>query len=244
MSANLFRCTLFSAVLAAGMAVTGGAQAQTNAPTAMESSAAVQVAGAHHHHNIQRHSMRYRGGHHAHRKGHRHARYKKHGRHGAHHHKRHRGSAHHSSGHYRGSYGQSRRYARPVMWVPGYGGVTQQIVDSLELTSKQEDLLTQAQDATRKNKVSWSRKPQKTLGTTRSEKTIDPHSMLEDRKEQHTERQAKREAQTEKWLALWDALEPEQQEAVSDYISTKRSGKKMRGQVPAKKDSTENNAAS
>lgn len=103
--------------------------------------------------------------------------------------------------------------AANVLFVPGYGGVSQAVVDQLELSDSQQKLLKQAQESTEKVRLTWSRKSQKSIGT------IDPRSTLEDRK-QHKEELAKaRNERTENWLELWDSLDDTQQAFLSGVFA-------------------------
>lgn len=115
-------------------------------------------------------------------------------------------------GHYEGM-----RSDNMVMFIPGYGGVGQYVVDQLVLSDNQRQLLEQAQESTAKVELTWSRKPQKSLGK------IDPHAMIGEREQRLEERAGARDESTKDWLALWDALDERQQAFLSGVFAERAS---------------------
>src|SRR5690625_4511310 len=137
----------------------------------------------------------------------------------AHHHRQRMHGKHKK--HFRG-----HRRAPIVMVVPGYGGVGQHVVDQLSLTHDQQALLAQAQDTARQARLTWSRKPQQTIGT------MDPRGRLQEREEQKKERLQAREQSTEHWLQLWDSLD-DQQQAMLSGVFAERSHRSMQRRNPS-----------
>lgn len=212
MQQSLFRRSAVTLAVAACLGWGAASVAQTTTPAAQPAGPqATLVADAHGVHHRGRHAMHqrskhYRGKHHrAGARGH-HARNK---------------SARHGGKHHR--YGSSRR-APAVMVIPGFGGVGQHVVDQLSLTDSQQSLLEQAQESTKKVRLSWSDKPQKTLST------MDPRARLEARQEHREARARARDTSTEHWLELWDSLDDKQQSFLSGVFAERASRQMQRRQ--------------
>lgn len=105
-----------------------------------------------------------------------------------------------------------------AMWVPGYGPVTNKVVESLGLDSKQTALLNQAQSFSAELKTQRDFHTKKPNATSQGDQ-LDPHGIVQSQQERMAERQQARTKATEKWLAVWDSLDTKQQDAIAAYVS-------------------------
>lgn len=123
---------------------------------------------------------------------------------------------HHKAGdHHKSKRGHMRDAA---MWVPGYGPLNTKFVESLALNDTQAKLLKDTQTEQKASREA-RRDAMKTarakgLEQLKSSK-IDPHAKLKQTEEAHKQAYADRSKLDEKWLAVWDALDPAQQEKVA-----------------------------
>ncbi len=108
--------------------------------------------------------------------------------------------------------------ADDAMWVPGYGPVSQEVVDSLALTTEQQALLTQAREAGF-GKMARGERPGERMRS--ADGAVDPHAALERRAEWREQQQARRDEHQKLWLAVWDALDDGQKETLSTYFNTR-----------------------
>jgi len=121
---------------------------------------------------------------------------------------------HHHMRHHRGRHHQ----IKAAMWVPGYGPIGKETLSSLSLNEEQQNLLEEAKAAgtdfrkTRREAI-------KTAARTRAEQLksgkLDPRQAVDAAADQQERALAARKGLNEKWLALWDALSPEQQGKVT-----------------------------
>lgn len=112
--------------------------------------------------------------------------------------------------------------ARAALVVPGYGGVSQELLDTLALTDAQKGLIEQAQQA---RKSLWSGQNDEMKSQREARKAqlltgkIDPRAAVE----AHQARRAKMmQAQTDmtaKWLAVWDALDDTQRGKIAAHLA-------------------------
>lgn len=112
--------------------------------------------------------------------------------------------------------GHHRFRADSGMWIPGYGMVGQKAVDALALTDSQLQLLQEARDSTRENLRGHRKAARRTID---ADKGLDPHGVVTQRARLRAERQQAQQAVTGKWLALWDALEPGQRDALAAHVA-------------------------
>lgn len=104
------------------------------------------------------------------------------------------------------------------LWVPGYGMVSNQTVDSLNLNDKQNKLLQNARDFSkdlRQKRIEGFKQSKSENKNT--DKLINPHAA--------NDRMLQRQESANKWLALWDSLDNDQKKIVSDAVVTNK-GKK------------------
>ncbi|MFA5520395.1 MAG: hypothetical protein WCY98_01365 [Castellaniella sp.] len=107
-----------------------------------------------------------------------------------------------------------------AMWVPGYGPVDQDTVDALALTAEQQALLDAARKAGAERRAD---SPRRERLAPAADGVLDPHARLKAGEAQREARQARRAEHQAQWLALWDALEPGQQEQLSQYFAERPS---------------------
>jgi hypothetical protein len=109
-----------------------------------------------------------------------------------------------------------------AMWVPGYGPLTHEFVDSLALTESQTKLVEEAkseQKAQRAEKRAAMKEGHKARTEQIKAGRIDPRSSLKQAEEAQQKAQAQRREVNDKWLAVWDALDAGQQAKVTAHLS-------------------------
>jgi hypothetical protein len=114
-------------------------------------------------------------------------------------------------------------HARDVaLWVPGYGALNREFVDTLALTAGQTKLIEEAK-ADQKAQRDERRAAMKQARDARMEQAktgkIDPRATLKQAEEAQQKAQAKRHEINEKWLAVWDALDSTQQAKVATQLN-------------------------
>jgi hypothetical protein len=114
-------------------------------------------------------------------------------------------------------------HARDVaLWVPGYGALNREFVDTLALTASQTKLIEEAK-ADQKAQQDERRAAMKQAREARMEQAktgkIDPRATLKQTEEAQQKAQAKRHEINEKWLAVWDALDSTQQAKVATQLN-------------------------
>jgi hypothetical protein len=109
-----------------------------------------------------------------------------------------------------------------AMWVPGYGPLTREFVDSLALTEAQTKLVEAAKADQKAQRGEW-RAAMKQARDARMEQIkagkIDPRATLKVTEEAQQKAQAKRREVNEKWLAVWEALDSTQQAKVATRLN-------------------------
>ncbi|HWL28804.1 MAG TPA: hypothetical protein VNQ97_07830 [Burkholderiaceae bacterium] len=109
-----------------------------------------------------------------------------------------------------------------AMWVPGYGPLTREFVDSLALTDSQAKLVEEAK-ADQKAQREERRTAMKHARVARLEQVktgkIDPRATLKQVDEAQQKAQAKRREMNDNWLAVWDALDSAQQAKVATHLN-------------------------
>lgn len=206
----LFRPSMVALATVACLAWGGVAQAQPSDTLPSEGISITQTTDVR---KADRRSARqmHRGGHQMHRGGHQMYRDGRHMDRDGHHARR--GAPY-------GSY-EGMRSGNVVMFIPGYGGVGQYVVDQLDLSDQQRQLLEQAQESADQVQLNWSRQSQKFLGT------MDPHAALEEREQRRQERATARDKSTKDWLALWDTLDEKQRAFLSGVFAERASNRHM-----------------
>jgi uncharacterized membrane protein len=122
-------------------------------------------------------------------------------------------TAHHArSGHHK-RWGHHHLHA--AMWVPGYGPVGRKELAALKLDDAQTQLLTSAQSAQkafRQQRHERMEQARKARAESLDSGKIDPHqAVAQGEQAMQADRDARANVQKQ-WLALWDALKPEQQQ--------------------------------
>jgi tryptophan 2,3-dioxygenase len=115
-----------------------------------------------------------------------------------------------------------RQLRDAAMWVPGYGPLSKDFVQSLALNEKQTAVLDTAK-AGQKEARAERRAAFKAAMKTRTEQAkagkIDPREALKYTEEAKEKAHAQRRGIDEKWLAVWDALDSSQQQKVAAHFS-------------------------
>lgn len=108
-----------------------------------------------------------------------------------------------------------------AMWVPGYGPLSKDVVESLSLTDSQVKLVDAAKAEQKANRGE-RREAMKSARAAKAEQfksgVIDPQAALKQRDEAHQKVQAERRAVDQKWLAVWDALDDSQRQTVAAHF--------------------------
>lgn len=111
-----------------------------------------------------------------------------------------------------------------ALWIPGYGPVGKDVVESLSLDSKQTALLKDAQEYSaaqfeqrtdRKGARGAARQGVKPGAQ------LDPHGAAKEQQARFADMQKRSMEGTQKWLNVWDSLEPAQQQTLAAHVSQK-----------------------
>lgn len=131
---------------------------------------------------------------------------------GKHMHKK--GSHHHRHGH--------RHLRDAAMWVPGYGPLNKEFVDTLALNEDQLKLI-EAAKAEQKAGRSERREAMKLAHQARLEQLksgkLDPEAALKQKDEGMQKARDERRKADDKWLAVWDELDDSQQQKVAAHFN-------------------------
>lgn len=124
-----------------------------------------------------------------------------------------------------------------ALWVPGYGPLGAEFVKSLALNEQQTTLLTSAQTAQKelqKARHELRRATMKEQVETLQAGKLDPRAALQQMETQHEAMQVQSRKVQQQWLAVWDALTPEQQQKVA--LQLQQRNKKHQDRVKASTD--------
>ncbi|NYT86130.1 hypothetical protein [Pollutimonas harenae] len=125
-----------------------------------------------------------------------------------------RGSHHHGHG--------QRHMRDAAIWVPGYGPLNKEFVDTLALTEDQLKLVNEAK-AEQKAGRGERREAMKTAHQARFEQLksgkIDPEAALKQKDERREKAMDERRKVDDKWLAVWDKLDDSQQQKVVAHFN-------------------------
>lgn len=103
------------------------------------------------------------------------------------------------------------------LWIPGYGMVSSQTVDSLQLNDQQNKLLEEARNFSKDLRQKHT-KDFKQKRSQNEDKIINPHAA--------NDRMLQRQESANKWLAVWDSLDEAQKKTVSDAVITNKGNKR------------------
>ncbi len=152
---------------------------------------------------------------HGDRAGHHHC-LQAHGHHGHGVHKHH--GFHHGAKHHAGKRGE---FQRAGLIVPGYGVVSRDFVAGMGLNADQQKLIEEARQAS-KDLREQRKEAMKTQRGARAERfntdKLDPQQALKQAEERRAQHQAERRKIEEKWLAVWNALDGDQQARVATHL--------------------------
>ena len=124
-----------------------------------------------------------------------------------------------------------------ALWVPGYGPLGAEFVKSLALNEQQTTLLTSAQTAQQelqKARHELRRTLMKEQTQALQAGKPDPRAALQQMESQHEAMQVQSRKVQQQWLAVWDALTPEQQQKVA--LQLQQRDKKHQDRVKAHAD--------
>ena len=150
--------------------------------------------------------------------------YHERGQHSFHHHGHHGHFKWHGFHHSGKGMHQQRHAQRAGLIVPGYGVVSQDFIDGMGLNEEQLKLIEEARQSarelreSRKNRIKSSREA-------RAEQfkadTLNPEQALKQAQERRAQWQAERDKVDQKWLAVWNALDGQQQARVATHLKDK-----------------------
>lgn len=125
-------------------------------------------------------------------------------------------TAHHAHAGHHKHWGHHHLHA--AMWVPGYGPVGQKELAALKLDDSQAQLLKSAQSAQKtfhQQRHERMEQARKARAESLDSGKIDPHQAIaQGEQAMQAGRDARANVQKQ-WLALWDALKPEQQQVLA-----------------------------
>ncbi|HLU80266.1 MAG TPA: hypothetical protein VKZ52_11985 [Burkholderiaceae bacterium] len=163
-----------------------------------------------------------RAGHHAVHPGHPGFHHGHHGFHRAY--DGHRAGMHHS---------RKGQWQRAGLIVPGYGVVSRDFVEGMGLNAEQLKLIEEARTAARDLRKDRKERVQ-AARQTRAERfksdTFDPVQALKQAEERRAQLQAERRQIDEKWVAVWNALDTNQQARVTEHLKKKAERAEQRAQ--------------
>lgn len=137
-------------------------------------------------------------------------------------------------GHKAGKAGYGKHHAMKQMrdagmMVPGYGPVPQRVVDTLALTDDQKALITAAKsdhDAMKAARRDLMKEGFGQRGQSLQDGTVDPRAAVAARQTQRDQMHAQSQQVQGKWLAVWDALNAQQQQTLATHFQER--GEKFR----------------
>lgn len=120
-------------------------------------------------------------------------------------------------------HGAKHRHMRDAaMWVPGYGPLSKEVVQSLSLTPEQSALLEQARGDQQEERKA-RRATMKSAHAARIEQIkagkIDPEAMLKQSEQMREQSLARKRERDARWLAVWKSLDEAQQGKVVSYLN-------------------------
>lgn len=125
--------------------------------------------------------------------------------------------------HHKSMHRHMHRHLRDAaMWVPGYGPLGKDFVQSLALNDSQRALLDSAK-AEQKEARAQRRQTMKSSMKEKAEQVksgkLDPRAALKQGEQAREKARSERSKIDEKWLAVWDALDATQQQKVAAHFS-------------------------
>jgi len=131
-------------------------------------------------------------------------------------------SGHHHRG--PGKHGHHMRGERPAAWIPGLGPLPQSQLDKLKLDAGQQAKLDQARQQQRElfGKMRQAREDQRKLFSSQVDAgKLDPHALLAQREQGREQFRQQADGVQKQWLALWDSLNPTQQQEVTQFVKAR-----------------------
>lgn len=117
-----------------------------------------------------------------------------------------------------------------ALFVPGYGPVSQEVVDTLNLTDDQKDKIEDIKKKAKEQMEEYresENKPFQKMSEKRSEqlaeKKLDPKAILKEQDSIKKEMDKHRDKFNKDWLAVWNDLDDDQQAKVAAYFDEKES---------------------
>lgn len=126
--------------------------------------------------------------------------------------------------HQRGKHHHGIHKEQGALMVPGYGAVSQELLDSLALTEAQKALVDQAQQTqkvVRADQKDIMKQQRESRKAQLAEGKIDPRAQLEARQAQHAKMLKVHAEIDAKWLSVWDALDAGQREKIATHLAAR-----------------------
>lgn len=125
------------------------------------------------------------------------------------------------------------QWQRAGLIVPGYGVVSRDFVEGMGLNAEQLKLVEEARTAARDLRKDHKERVQ-AARQARAERfksdTFDPVQALKQAEERRAQLQAERRQIDEKWVAVWNALDTNQQARVTEHLKKKAERAEQRAQ--------------
>lgn len=154
------------------------------------------------------------------------------------HHDAHKAQHHglHQHGKSRAAHGHARMH-NIGMIVPGYGVVSRDFVQGMGLKDDQLKLIEEARKAGKALREGQREqfKAQRNKGVERFAAGIDPEQALKQAEERRTQMQNQRRELDQKWVAVWNALDSDQQARVGSYLQQRAEKAQARAEKRAEK---------
>lgn len=126
---------------------------------------------------------------------------------------------------HRGGRHEARRHADRGLMIPGVGPLSTKLLEELELTDAQKVQLNDAKEAQKtlsQERRDLMKKAFEERNAQLEQGKLDPRASISAMEAAHAAQADKRKEVQEKWLGLWDALEPAQQEKVVKHLNERK----------------------
>ncbi|MFC3339197.1 Spy/CpxP family protein refolding chaperone [Paracandidimonas soli] len=115
----------------------------------------------------------------------------------------------------------AKRWGGNALMIPGIGPLSGKVLKDLELTDAQKTLLEdarKAQNTLHEERRELMKQAFESRDAQLKEGKLDPRAAIGAMEAAHEAQAGKRKEVQEKWLALWDALQPAQQEKIAQHL--------------------------
>jgi len=161
-----------------------------------------------------------------------------------HHHGQHKSHGFHHSG--KGMH-HERHFNRAGLVIPGYGVVSRDFVAGMGLNADQIKLVDEARQAAkdlRENRKERLKSMRESRMELFKSDTLTPEDALKRADEQRNQWQAERRKIDEKWLAVWNALDADQQTRIATHLKDKAEKAQQRAEKREERWNQRENARS